>query len=139
MSTWLVVAVMFAAVAAVVLYCAKQRSEALDAQVARTLARVATAQRHIEILQAEWAQLDAEQRLRPLVKRTGLRPLKPDQYATLQDLPTRLPPRPEPSWASLRPVVPVLSRACLGHRSRRCAVPGMNYSLLLGDGHRLAH
>ena len=105
---------LLALAAGFVLYQAKQVSQDLERDVARTFAAVAQVRDATARLQAEWAVLTEGERLAGLAQRhaAALAPVRLDQVVSLAELGQRLPPPlvRQLSGAALLSSVPGLQR-----------------------------
>lgn len=80
----------------------------LEKEQSRLVREIAEEQQRLAVLRAEWAHLNAPQRLRRLAEtHTDLRPTRPSQLTTLNGLMERLSPQPEETTPE--PSAPVLS------------------------------
>jgi hypothetical protein len=88
----LIVAVL---VSASVLYSLEQNKRAVVRDILRTEANIAEEKENIKLLTAEWSSLVRPDRISTLAAaHTALQPVKATQFATMGELPGRLPAHP---------------------------------------------
>ena len=96
-----VILVLAMVAAAVVTYNLKHEAEKAAARVSRLHAAIAKEREQIAMLKAEWSALSQPSRLQQLVERYQdhfkLEPFAASQVATLDEIPLRPAPEPEPA------------------------------------------
>ena len=79
------------------LYQTKHRVTVIDHEIADVVHQTGVIRKQIPILAAEWALLNAPDRIEQLVdQESTLKPTDPSQFVTLAELDSRLPPLPSP-------------------------------------------
>ena len=89
------------------LYQTKHRVTVIDHEIASTVHQTGVVREQIRMLAAEWALLDRPDRIQQLADQyTTLKPSDPSQYASLEELDSRLAPQPSPDGAPVAATVP---------------------------------
>ena len=89
------------------LYQTKHRVTVIDHEIADAVHQTGVIRKQIPILAAEWALLDAPDRIQQLVDQySTLKPTDPSQFAALDELDSRLPPIPSPDGTPVAGAAP---------------------------------
>ena len=89
------------------LYQTKHRVTVIDHEIADAVHQTGVIRKQIPILAAEWALLNAPDRIQQLVDQySTLKPTDPSQFAALDELDSRLPPIPSPDGTPVAGAAP---------------------------------
>ena len=101
------VCMLLAAGSGLYLYQTKHRAQMLDREIVQTLKQADAVRERIGVLRGEWALLNEPERLAELSRQhLGLQTLAPTQFASLAELPNRLPAPLPPGTALPEPEEP---------------------------------